>query len=306
MDRLWAMQVFLRVAECGSFSRAAASLDLANASVTSCVRNLERHLGASLFNRNTRSLSLTEAGEQFLCESKQILLAVERAEDNVQAVVGDLRGSVRMEASIAIGHRLICPALSQFAARYPGLSVSVTLTNSANGMIENAIDVAIRARVEEADQVARPVYAGSYVVCGRPDVVAALPPHPAQLDPRLCLGLLGQGRGPMVWTLERPGEECVQLRPDGPLHFSSGSALIGAALQGGGLVRVLDICTDHHVANGELEIAYPDWQAGTRIFYAVTPKTRTMSAKVRVLIGFLQEVLDPQRRLPAWTTVQVA
>jgi len=307
MDRLWAMQVFVRVTECGSFSRAAASLNLANATVTACVRNLERHLGATLINRNTRFLCLTDAGEQFLLESKQILQAVERAEVNIQAAVGELRGTLRMEVPIAIGQTLICPALSLFAARYPGLSVSVTLTNSTNNMIESAIDVAIRMRrVEEADLVARPIYEGHYVVCGRPDLVDRLPEHPAQLDPRLCLGLVQEGgRGPLEWQLRRDGEEHVAVRPDGPLHFNSSSALIGAALRGSGLVHVLDAYIGAHVASGELAMAYPDWTTTTKPFYAVTPKTRVMSPKIRALIDFLLETLDPHRRPQAWQTIRV-
>ncbi|GAA4341434.1 LysR family transcriptional regulator [Pigmentiphaga soli] len=300
------MQVFVRVTESGSFSRAAASLNLANATVTACVRNLEKHLGATLINRNTRFLCLTDAGEQFLRDSRQILQAVERAESDIQSAIGELRGTLRMEVPIAIGQALICPALSLFAARHPRLSLAVTLTNQTHNMIENAIDVAIRmGRVEEADMVARPIFEGRYLVCGRPDVVDRLPAHPSQLDPRLCLGLVDEGGFvPAGWQLEREGEEPVFVRPDGPLHFNSSNALIGAALQGTGLVHVLDVYADAYVASGELACAYPEWTTGIKPFYAVTPKTRVMSTKIRTLIDFLLETLDAQRRPRPWEAVR--
>lgn len=97
----------------------------------------------------------------------------------------------------------------------------------------------------------------------------------------------------------------MAVRPDGPLHFNSSSALIGAALRGSGLVHVLDAYIGAHVASGELAMAYPDWTTTTKPFYAVTPKTRVMSPKIRALIDFLLETLDPHRRPQAWQTIRV-
>jgi LysR family transcriptional regulator for bpeEF and oprC len=300
------MQVFVRVTESGSFSRAAATLDLANATVTACVRNLEKHLGATLIKRNTRFLCLTDAGEQFLRNSKEILQAVERAESDIQSAIGELRGTLSMEMPIAIGQALICPMLSLFAERHPGLAVAVTLTNQTHNMIQNSIDVAIRmGHVEEADIVARPIYEGRYLVCGRPDVVGRLPADPSKIDPRMCLGLIEEGgRVPTSWRLEREGEASVLVRPDGPLYFNSSNALIGAALQGTGVVHVLDVYADAYIAGGELARAYPDWSTDSKPFYAVTPKTRVMSTKIRTLIDFLLETLDSRRRPQPWEAVR--
>src|SRR5690606_25892556 len=108
MDRLWAMEVFVRVAEARSFSRAAESLDLANATVSSCVRNLERHLGVTLIHRDTRHLSLTAEGARLLPQAKQLLASVGRIEDDVRSSLGSLRGSLQVEMPISIGNALVC------------------------------------------------------------------------------------------------------------------------------------------------------------------------------------------------------
>jgi LysR family transcriptional regulator for bpeEF and oprC len=306
MDRLWAMEVFVRVVECGSFSKAAASLDLANATVTACVRNLEKHLGVTLIQRNTRHLYLTDEGTLFFPRCQEVLHSVERAESEVSAETGEVRGALRVEMPISIGHALICPALSLFAKRHPQVSLSVNLTNQPHNLIEHAIDIAIRMdRVEEADLVARPVYETRYVVCGAPDLVRDLPAHPSELKPELCLGILTEGRhGPSDW-LFRQGNEQVLIPPKGPLNFNSSDALVNTALQGTGLIYVLDIFVNRRIAAGELVQVYSDWSTSTRTFYAVTAKTQYVPPKVRGFIDFLLETLDAQQRPSARRLVEV-
>lgn len=297
MDRLWAMTVFVRVAECGSFSRAAEALDLANATVTTCVRNLERHLDVTLIHRDTRRLRLTEEGTLFIASAREVLRAVEEAEAAVRTQIGELRGTLVVEAPISIGHALLCPALPKFAARHPGITTAITLTNQPHNLIEKAIDVAIRMdRVEDADLVARPIYEASYVVCCAPAVAETLPGHPGELEPRRCLGVLPEERRiSNAWKLVRNAQE-VSIRPDGPLHFNSSDALLQAARQGAGVVHVLDIFANRMLDAGELVQVYADWTTETKTFYAVTTKARGASAKLRAFTEFLTEIIDSERR----------
>jgi LysR family transcriptional regulator for bpeEF and oprC len=306
MDRLWAMEVFVRVVEAGSFSRAAASLDLANATVTGCINNLEKHLGVTLIRRNTRHLSLTDEGLEFIPQCQAILKAVGDAESSVKSQLEQMSGLVRVEVPVAIGHALICPALSEFARRHPQTSVAVTLTNQPHNMIEHAIDVAIRMdHVEDADLIARPIYEARYVVCGTPNVVERAADDPSMLDSGLCLGLLREGHAAAVaWSLSRESESVV-IRPTGPLSFNSSHALVDAALAGAGLVNVLDIFVNRHLASGELIEAYPNWTTSMKTFYAVTSKMRMTSIKIRAFIDFLLETLDSQRRPNANRAVRV-
>lgn len=297
MDRLWAMNVFVRVAECGSFSGAANALDLANATVTTCIRNLERHLDVTLIHRDTRRLHLSEEGQMFLVRSREVLQAVEEAEAEVHARAGELRGPLHIEMPISIGHSLLCPSLPVFAARHPLIHTSVTLTNQPHHLIERAIDVAIRMdRVEDASLVARPIYEAHYMLCCSPAVAAELPEHPAGLEARRCLGVLAEERRyANPWRLTQ-GEEEVSITPQGPLSFNSSDAVVQAAAAGAGVAHVLDVFANRAIADGSLVQVYPDWTTSVKTFYAVMAKPRASSAKVRAFIDFLREVLDEERR----------
>jgi LysR family transcriptional regulator, regulator for bpeEF and oprC len=291
------MEVFVRVAECGSFSRAAQSLDLANATVTTCVRNLERHLNVTLINRDTRRLRLTEEGELFLPRARELLQAVAQTEDEVRTHAGELGGSLHIETPISLGHTLLCPALPAFSRRYPDISASITLSNQPHHLIESGIDVAIRMdAVEDAELVARPIYESRYVICCAPQVAPTLAAHPGQLDARRCLGVLPEERRHAAgWRLER-GDERIEIEPAGPLHFNSSDALLMSAASGAGVTCVLDIFANRYIDAGSLVPVYTDWTLPLKTFYLVTVKARANSAKVRAFTEFLFEVLDSERR----------
>ena len=297
IDRLWAMEVFVRVAECGSFSRAAESLDLANATVTTCVRNLERHLDVTLINRDTRRLRLTEEGQMLLIRARELLASVARTEEEIRSQVAGLRGRLHIEAPISLGHALLCPALPKFAKLYPEISTAVTLSNQPHHVIERAIDVAIRMdAVEDADLIARPIYESHYIVCCAPEVARELPAHPGELDRRRCIGILPEERRFVNPWFLRKGDESIEIRPDGPLHFNSSDALLIAAQRGDGVTCVLDVFVNGQLADGSLVQVFPDWTTAVKTFYFVIAKSRVGSAKVKAFTDFLFEVFDSQRR----------
>ncbi|RTZ41655.1 LysR family transcriptional regulator [Candidimonas sp. SYP-B2681] len=307
MDRLWGMEVFLRVMECGSFSRAAESLDLANATVTSSLRNLEKHLGVTLIQRNTRHLHLTEEGRLFLPRCQEILKAVAQAESDVKVNANDIAGPLRIEAPFAIGQSLICPALIEFAKRHPDLSVSVTLTNHPQKLIERGTDIAIRMdRIEDADLVGRPIYEAKHIVCGAPALVQRMnTSHPQEVDTRLCLGLFEEGQSTAIPWVLRQNEDEVVIEPRGILNFNNTQALIQAASQEMGVIHVLDIFVADLISQGKLVELFPGWDTKVRTFHAVTVKSRFTSPKVRAFIDYLLEVFDAQRRPSIKTRVEV-
>lgn len=306
MDRLWAMEVFVRVAEARSFSRAAESLDLANATVTTCVRNLERHLNVTLISRDTRRLSLTEEGQRFLPQAKDLLASVVRIEDDVRSSLGRLQGTLHVEVPISIGNAILKPALHEFARRHPEVMTAVTLTNQPHHVIEHGIDLAVRMdRIEDADLVARPVFETHYAICCTPEMAATLPEHPGDLDPRRCLGVLAEERRRSnPWKIERDGEQ-VEIRPRGPLHLNTSDAVLQAAAAGLGVAHVLDVFTNRMIDAGQLVRAYPDWQTTLKTFYIVVSKSRMASAKVRAFTQCLVDMLDAERLTSRDRTIEV-
>ncbi|EXF93550.1 LysR family transcriptional regulator [Pseudomonas fluorescens HK44] len=302
MDRLWAMQVFVRVVECGSFSRAAESLDIANATVTSSVRNLETYLGVTLLSRNTRSLRLTDEGEGYFEQCTRLLRQIEETEASVRQKKGEISGQLCIESPAAFARALLCPALPAFTAQHPGLSVALRLTDHAEDLIASGTDIAIRIdSVNDADLVARPLYQAHYVACASPGFLARLetPSHPQELDPQCCLGIFGPGRYAVSnWSFQR-GVENHTLTPRGSLHFNSTDALIEAALADQGYIYVLDVFVNGLISRGALVELFPGWGTSSRSFYTVTPKARFVAPRTRAFIDFILATLDAQRRPPA-------
>jgi len=307
MDKLWAMEIFVRVMECGSFSRAAESLNLANATVTSSLRNLEKHLGVTLIQRNTRHLRLTDEGELFMTRCLEILKSVAQIETDVKIQASEIKGLVRIECPVAFGQTVLCPRLPELAKRHPDLSVAVNLTNEPHNLIERATDIAIRlGRVEDADLVARPVYKARYIVCGAPTVLAAMQHEtPRTLDPRHCLGLFKDNfQTPNQWEFEKDGEK-INIIPQGALSFNNTAALIQASINNMGLIYVLDILVADAIEQGLLSNVFPDWETSELTFFAVTVKSRFASPKVRTFIDFLLEISDNKLKPDLKSMVEV-
>jgi LysR family transcriptional regulator for bpeEF and oprC len=300
------MEVFVRVAECSSFSRAAVSLGLANATVTASVRSLERHLNVTLIRRDARRFRLTGEGEVYLRHARELLQSVARAEDDVRSQLVTLHGSLHIEAPIVMGQVLLAPVLQAFAQRYPEISTSVSLSNQPHSLIESGIDVAVRFdRVEDSELIARPLYDVQYVLCGAPGLVRSLPAHPSDLDPRLCIGTLPEESFfPSLWRLHR-GESRVVIQPQGRLHFNNANAAMSAAKSAIGLVNVMDVFVQPLLDDGVLELAYPDWSVASGTYFVVTTKDRAGAAKVRAFTDFLVEALDPAHRHSAHGAVTV-
>lgn len=287
MDRLRAMEVFVRTVEAGSLSGAAAQLGLANASVTTLLSNLEMHLGVMLLRRSTRHVQVTEDGESYYVHCRAILAAVEEAETGLGG--GNLRGMLRLEAPIAFGHLVIAPAMARFARAHPELRVVVSLTNAVDSLIRRGVDVAIRYdAVDTGDLVARSIYHGHHVLCGAPAFLEAngTPTEPAALNPRHCLGFAEQAGLPRPWRFRREGK-VVELLPEGNLFFNSSDALMRAAMDGAGMVYVLDALAEPYLTSGALVRLLEDWQTDEQRFYAVYPKARFTPPKVHALIAFL-------------------
>jgi LysR family transcriptional regulator for bpeEF and oprC len=296
MDRLWAMQVFVKVVDAGSLSRAAAQLDLANASVTTCVRNLEAHLGVALLQRNTRHVTPTDDGLRYYDRCRDILAQVETAEASAASAAGGgrLAGTLRVELPIAVGHLIIGPALTDFARAHPDLQVRVNLTNSVDDLIRRGVDVAIRMdEIEDGDLVARRIYEARHVLCASPGFLraAGTPGHPREIEPKCCFGFAATlSSRARPWTFRRGGET-QEIAPAGNLCFNSSDALLRSAARGAGFVYVLDVLAQGYLGRGELVAVLPDWETAPQTFYAVYPPSRFVPPRVRLFVEFLTALL---------------
>ena len=287
MDRLLAMEAFVRTADTGSMSRAAAQLGIANASVTTLIRRLEDHLGVTLLQRSTRYVRLTEEGARYHERCRSILEQIGEAE---ASLTERERGELRLETPIAVGHLVLGPALAKFSRLHPELRVVTSLNNEVDNLIKRGVDVAIRMQaVESGELVARLIYRARYVLCAAPSFLQehGEPASPTEILPRQCLGFAGSPSGDLrIWNF-RKGEAHHAVRPEGNLFFNSTDALLQASAHGAGLIYVLDVLAEDACRRGDLVRLLPDWETDEQTFYAVYLRTRFTPPKVRALVDFL-------------------
>ncbi len=208
MDHLQSMRVFVRVADLGSFARAASAMDISNAVATRHVADLEGRLGTRLLNRTTRSLSLTESGQVYLERARQILDELEDVEQMVVARNHEPLGSLRIVAPVVFGLHNLAPVLQTYAQRYPKVVLDVTLVD----LVEEGFDVGIviARQVKSASVVTRRLTTGCMTVCATPDYLAkhGTPTRPEDLLGHPCLSLPAE-----YW-----GDERVFTGPDGEVR----------------------------------------------------------------------------------------
>lgn len=144
MDRIQAMQMFMRVAEAGSFVRAAETLSLPASTVTSTIKNLEKYLKVRLLNRTTRRVSLTPEGMQYLAQCREILALIEHSESTLSESVARPQGRLRVDMPAGIAHFIVMPHLPDFYRRYPDIYLMIGVSDRRVDLIQEGVDCVIR------------------------------------------------------------------------------------------------------------------------------------------------------------------
>jgi DNA-binding transcriptional LysR family regulator len=289
MDRLAAMRVFVEVAGTGSFSAAADKLDMSRSMVTRYVAELEEWLGARLLQRTTRSVTLTDAGEHCLRRSQQMLSLMEDVEQETSRVDGALRGQLRITCSMSFAYAQMAAAIVDFLKLYPQLKIDLDASEGALNLVEARIDLAIRISAEpDPALIGRVLAPCTSVLVASPTYLArqGVPQSPADLAAHRCLTYANFGKS--AWTLSR-GVERVKVDVSSHLSANEATALLRAALAGGGLALQPTYLANPHLADGSLQQVLPDWTLPDMAIYALYTSRRHLSPAVRALLDFLAD-----------------
>lgn len=294
MDRLDAMQLFVRVAELGSFAGAAQQLGVARSVVTRQIAGLEAHLGVKLMARSTRRLTLTSAGTAYLEKCRVILNLVEAAEIGVAEERQTPRGNIRISLPLSFGLKRLAPLLLDFSQRYPEVALDMDYSDRRVNLIEEGIDLSIRVtRRLDAGDVARRIGTSRMLVLASPDYLSlhGQPAHPAELAHHVCLGYTNAGAA-TTWQFVVDGQlENFPIRSR--INANNGDVLTEAAAQGLGIACQPDFIAGSFIAAGrvvEILVDYPGPELG---IYAMLPSNRHIPHRVRVLMDFLAARLAP-------------
>ena len=289
MDRLTAMRVFVEVAHSGSFSATADKLDMSRAMVTRYVGALEQWLQARLLQRTTRSVTLTDAGETCLRRSQQMLALMDDVEEETASQDGALRGQLRITCSTSLAYAQMATAITAFLELHPQLKIDLNASEGALDLVEARIDLAIRISAEPDPMlIARPLAPCDSVLVASPGYLArqGRPRSPADLATHRCLSYANFGKS--VWRFQR-GQEHTQVSVASHFSANEATALLQAALAGGGIALQPTYLANPHVAQGTLQVVLPQWQVPAMTIYALYPSRKNLSPAVRALLDFLVE-----------------
>jgi LysR family transcriptional regulator for bpeEF and oprC len=294
MNRLQAMEVFTRVVDTASFTRAAEQMALPKATVSTLVRQLEQRLGVRLLNRTTRRVNVTVEGAAYYERCVRILAEVEDSEHAIAGTRTALQGLLRVEAGAAFGRRLLVPALPEFLALYPGIRLELGCSDRVVDALEAGVDCFIRGGLPpDTTLVGQLVGDIDLLYCASPAYLAArgVPRHPEELLGHDIVGYFSTRYGQTaIWEFNR-GDTRLELRLDGPFAVNDTEAYLEAGLAGLGVIQMTTFMADEALREGRLVRLLPDWRPDPLPIYVMYPESRRLSAKVRVLVAWLSTLI---------------
>lgn len=293
MDRLASLQVFIRVVETGSFSRAAADLGLTQPTATKAVAEVEARLGARLLHRTTRGVTPTEVGVLFYERCKGIAHAVEEAENLATLLQTDASGTLRISASVAFGRRVLVPRVMRYMREHPRVQVELSFDDRYVNLVEQGVDVAIRmGRLADSTLGATWLGVNPWLLAAAPDYLRSRgrPALPADLADHDCL-VYSSVQGDARWTFVSPDGEESSVPVRGPLRSNNLSAVLAACEAGFGLAVLPWYVAGDGVAAGRLVPLLVDHALPSQQVHAVFPSPKLVPRKVTGFIGWLQREL---------------
>jgi DNA-binding transcriptional LysR family regulator len=290
------LDIFARVARTGNMSAAGREIALSPAVVSKRISLLEERLGARLFHRTTRQLTLTETGDGYYKRVVDILSLVAEAEDFVSRRNDQPRGALKLTAPTSFSRHHIAPYLASFLNRYPNVELDIHLTDNFVDIIRDGFDLAIRiGELQDSSLVARKLAPDTRVICAAPTYLQkyGTPARLADLEAHNCLSAGAQD----VWRLEGPGGQ-RQLRVKGNIRSNSGEFVRDALLAGLGIGLRSTWDVGAELASGQLTAVLPEWRGSSNVaIYAVYPCREFMPSKVNVFIEYLAELYGNE---PYW------
>ena len=290
MDRIQALQLFIRVVDLGSFSKAAADLGIGQPSATKMVALLEKQLGSRLLHRSTRGVTPTEIGALYYDKCKLITHHVEEAESVATLLQSQVQGGLRVSTSVAFGRRVLAPLVMRFMQMHPKLQIELNFEDRVVSLVEQGIDVAIRmGPLVDSNLGARYLGVNPWVVvashayldrCGTPLQPSDLRQHDALVYSTV--------QGDARWHLTGKHDKPVTVPVHGPLRSNNLSALLMAARNGMGVAALPRYVAQESLNAGALCAILTDWTLPSQEIHAVYPSPLLVPAKVSGFVTWLQ------------------
>lgn len=292
MDKLTAIKVFLSVAETGSFTATAERLEISKPMISRYVALMEEWLNARLFQRSTRKVALTDAGEQAVLFCQRIANLTAEMEQEIMAQQGELRGVLRVTSSQTFGTYHLVQMVNRFLQLHPKLNIQLLLNDQTMDLISERIDLAIRiTNTPDPNFIARKLADCHSLLVATPDYLAQFgtPTLPENLYQHHYLSHHNINR--KAWKCTQ-GEREVLLDLNSRFTTNDTQALLNAVLDGNGIAMLPKYMLETELQQGKLQAVLTDWQLPTFSIYAMYPSREKLPLAVRKLIDFLVESFE--------------
>jgi len=293
VDKLNAMAVFVRVVERGSFSAVARELQTSQPTISKVLRALETELGGKLISRSTRQLSLTDEGQRYYSECRQILAAVDAAEHSFQSGRETVAGNLRIGSSVSFGRMQIATRLPGFLKKYPQVHIDLQLSDQNQDLVSEGLDVSFRiGELNDSGMIARHIGTTHRATVAAPDY---LKQHktlqtPQDLSEHNCLqfNLLNSQN---LWVYEKDAQR-HEVRIKGNAQSNNSEAIREMVLGGLGIALSPVWLFSEDLKAGRVTAILKDYSAQPLPIHAVSPANRRQSARVKAFVDYMSQALE--------------
>src|SRR5258707_7657590 len=279
------LAIFAKVVELRSFAAASAELALSKATVSKAVSRLEERLGARLFNRTSRRLALTDAGQKLSAHAARLLADGEAVENEALSQSTAPRGVVRLAVPMTFGVKAVAPLLPEFLAAYPEVSIDLHLSDATVDLIGDGFDAGLRiARLPDSSLIARRLCAMPRYTVAAPSYLKrhGRPTHPMHLAEHKCFGYTYLSTAG-VWHYTNAAGEQACVRPAGQRRVHNGEALLPSVTPRLGTANLPGFIVGDAIASGAVEVILEGWKQPEGAVHLVTPPGGPRPARVEVL-----------------------
>ncbi|WP_207005047.1 LysR family transcriptional regulator [Trinickia mobilis] len=297
MDTLQNMRVFVRVVESGSFTAAAQQMEATTPTVSRAVSDLETHLRTRLLNRSTRRIALTEAGQRYFQQCRQILAHVEMAEAEAGNAYARPSGKLHIHAMSGIAQQYVVPAINQYQQRFPEVSVKLTLAQRIPDLLEEGYDVSVVCshHLPDSGLVSERLGSALSIACAAPSYLErhGVPRTPADLPNHVCLQVITPGLTFDKWIFNGPrGVESHEL-PRATFQVNGTEAMAAAVREGMGIAILPTFTVIDWLSSGELVWIMPEYTSQPLNIRALYSSREYLDAKIRTWVDFLRAQFAP-------------